>query len=214
VNWLAHVALAPSTADGWLGAILGDFVKGDPAATGWPAAVVDAIRQHRAIDSWTDAHPEVRAAKARFPEGTRRFAGVVLDLLFDHYLARDWARRLPHAGPLAAFTADVNAALAGAALPGLPERFVRLRPHLVREDWLASYAAASGWRDAGERMALRLRDPAAMHACLDVAQAIDAPLLDHFERFWPALATHPQLASARSAAAGDKLRQVARGLRP
>jgi acyl carrier protein phosphodiesterase len=187
VNWLAHSVLAPQHGDGWLGSVLGDFVKGSLDTTGWPPAVVAAIRQHRAIDTWTDAHPEVLAAKARFAPGARRFAGVLLDLWFDHCLARAWARWQPGAGALTVFTARVNAALAHADLPDLPERFARVRAPLVRDDWLASYATRAGLREAIERMASRLRDGSGLRAALAQADADPAPLDAHFDRFWPQL---------------------------
>src|ERR1043165_6125429 len=60
---------------------------------------------HRRIDRYTDAHPDVVAARALFPDGLRRYAGIVLDVHFDHLLARDWPRW--DGGSLAAFTARV-----------------------------------------------------------------------------------------------------------
>ncbi|MCU0869781.1 MAG: ACP phosphodiesterase [Burkholderiales bacterium] len=187
MNWLAHVVLAPPGPHGWTGAVLGDFVKGAPDAHGWPAPVIDAIRQHRAIDTFTDAHPEVRAARARFGPGARRWSGVLLDLWFDHCLARDWARWQPAAVPLPQFTAQVNAALADTALPDLPERFVRMRPHLIRDDWMAAAATPDGLRVAVERMAGRLADPRGLRAAYAQAQTLAAVLDVHFAQFWPAL---------------------------
>lgn len=198
MNWLAHTVLAPAHPDGWLGSVLGDFAKGTLAASGWPSGVVAAIRQHRAIDTWTDAHPEVLTAKARFAPGARRFAGVLLDLWFDHCLARDWSRWQPDAGPLTDYTARVNAALARTDVPDLPLRFVQLRAHLVRDDWLASYATRAGLRDAVLRMASRLRDGSGLRAALAHAEAEPAVFDAHFERFWPRLvAQAPQWLAAR-----------------
>ena len=74
-----------------LGGMLGDFVRGtpDPAL---PGGVIAGIRLHRAIDVYTDAHPQVLAAKALLQPPYRRYAGILLDMWFDHCLARDFAR--------------------------------------------------------------------------------------------------------------------------
>jgi len=73
------------------GGLVADFLRGaiDPAL---PARVQDGVRLHRAIDRHTDSHAEVVAARALFEPPLRRYAGVVLDLWFDHLLARDWQR--------------------------------------------------------------------------------------------------------------------------
>ncbi|MFD2980371.1 ACP phosphodiesterase, partial [Klebsiella pneumoniae] len=72
-----------------LGSLYGDFVKGSLEGRFAPALEA-AIRLHRQIDSYTDRHPVVLAALARFPRERRRFAGIVLDVFFDHCLARHW----------------------------------------------------------------------------------------------------------------------------
>ena len=91
MNYLAHAWLARHSDDAILGAMLGDFVHGQQALLDWPVPVREEIVRHRFIDRYTDSHPEVIAARARF--GTlRRYAGIALDVYFDHCLARGWAR--------------------------------------------------------------------------------------------------------------------------
>lgn len=90
MNFLAHTLLADQADDvGRIGGILGDLLK---SAEGLPAEVAREMRLHRAIDSYTDAHPIVRSTKALFRPHTRRFAGIVLDVYFDYCLARAWSR--------------------------------------------------------------------------------------------------------------------------
>jgi len=74
-----------------LGSLIGDFVRGriDPAL---PPKVRAGIALHRAIDAYTDAHADVAAARALFEPPFRRYAGILLDMWFDHLLARQWAR--------------------------------------------------------------------------------------------------------------------------
>jgi Uncharacterized protein conserved in bacteria len=92
MNHLAHVLLAGDEEALQLGGMLGDFVHGRPDPQRWPERVIAGIRLHRAIDVYTDAHAEVLAAKARLPPPYRRYAGIALDMWFDHCLARDFTR--------------------------------------------------------------------------------------------------------------------------
>ena len=91
MNHLAHALLAAPDEDLMFGGLIADFLRGalDPAL---PSRVREGVRLHRAIDRTTDSHPEVVAARALFEPPLRRYAGVVLDLWFDHLLARDWHR--------------------------------------------------------------------------------------------------------------------------
>ena len=102
MNYLAHALLAGDDDALRLGGMLGDFVHGQPDPARYPARVISGIRLHRAIDMYTDAHPQVLAAKACLPSPYRRYAGILLDMWFDHCLARGF----PHwsAQPLAEYS--------------------------------------------------------------------------------------------------------------
>src|SRR5690606_29862087 len=106
VNWLAHLQLARDQTFERLGPLSGDFVRG----LGIPDVDPDlrpGLRAHRAIDAFTDAHPMVRRSRARLvPAG--RFSGVLVDLLYDHVLARGWQHHAPDQPPLRAFVDQVH----------------------------------------------------------------------------------------------------------
>lgn len=74
-----------------LGSLIADFLRGaiDPAMA---RGVRIGVALHRAVDVYTDAHPQVVAARARFAPPYRRYAGILLDMWFDHLLAREWER--------------------------------------------------------------------------------------------------------------------------
>lgn len=91
MNHLAHVFLAPDSPEARVGSILGDFTRGVDL-TALPEAVRQGVRHHRAVDSFTDQHPEVLASKQVFSRQRRRFAGVALDILYDHFLLKHWRR--------------------------------------------------------------------------------------------------------------------------
>jgi acyl carrier protein phosphodiesterase len=153
MNFLAHLHLSPDTPDALLGSLLGDFVKGPVERAGYGPAITDAIRLHRAIDVFTDSHADVIAAKAQVSSARRRYAGVLIDVFFDHFLARDWEAF--RAEPLEAFAARVYRGLQEAPHP-VPDTFARMLPFLVAQDWLASYRELAGIDAALHRMSRRL----------------------------------------------------------
>jgi acyl carrier protein phosphodiesterase len=155
VNYLAHLFLSHRTPEAVTGALLGDFVKGSLPAQ-WSPALRDAVLLHRAIDRYTDGHAAVAAGRLLISRERRRFAGILVDVFFDHFLARRWSRY--SAQPLAEFTAEVYAIL----LPQrstFPERLQHVLPRMARDDWLASYAAVESVDVALNGIARRFRHP-------------------------------------------------------
>ena len=153
MNYLAHLFLADNTPESLVGAMLGDFVKG-AAKNNYSPIIQHNIELHRRIDSYTDAHPIVRAAKTIVAPERRRFAGILLDIFYDHYLAKNWPQFSDVALPV--FTTQVYAALQQHHSL-LPERLQRMLPFMQAEDWLGSYARVEWIEVTLQRMARRLR---------------------------------------------------------
>lgn len=95
MNFLAHHWLAGADEDLQLGAWLGDFIKGSHQLGQFSIPVQQGIRLHRAIDSFVDSHELTLDLKSGFPAEYRRYSGIILDLMADHFLARDWSHRDP-----------------------------------------------------------------------------------------------------------------------
>ncbi|BBM01419.1 ACP phosphodiesterase [Microbulbifer sp. GL-2] len=94
MNYLAHLLLSGPEARWRLGGLLGDFVKG-PLSGERPAAIEAGIRLHRRIDATTDSHTAYRDALTQLDPKWRRYAGIALDIWFDHLLAQNWQRWHP-----------------------------------------------------------------------------------------------------------------------
>jgi acyl carrier protein phosphodiesterase len=142
MNHLAHFLLAPADAQSQLGTLLADFHRG-PIASSLPAQVARAIALHRRIDAATDAEDAVRRLKRAFAPGLRRFAGLALDLYFDHCLCRHWHRFSKV--PLDVFVQRTHSALdAGLAACFVPDRMRIFAAAMRDQDWLRSYAAFGG----------------------------------------------------------------------
>ena len=92
MNFLAHLVLAGDD-DGLflrLGAMLGDFVRGRRALDAYPGDVRLGIELHRHTDQFFDSLPDVANLRKYFPATFRRYSGIVIDLAYDHELARRW----------------------------------------------------------------------------------------------------------------------------
>jgi acyl carrier protein phosphodiesterase len=183
MNWLAHLVLSPPSPLVRLGNLAGDFVQGT-AVTALHPELQQGIALHRAIDRFVDAHPIVQQGKARFAPPFRRFGGVLLDVYFDHFLARDFA--VLTGGPLPAFLASVHADLQQ-HLTLLPAPLQRVVPRLANDGWLAGYADIAGIERVLGLMSQRL--PRANPLALG-----GGPLRQHYASFsddfaalWPAL---------------------------
>jgi len=182
MNYLAHLHLGGPAPHQLLGSLYGDFVKG-PLDGRWPQSIEAGIRLHRRIDLFTDTHPLVRDARALFPAARRRVSGILLDLFFDHCLARDWADYAEV--PLPAFTGQVYRVLADqAALPGA---LARIAPRMAEQDWLGSYREFHTLAAVVGGMSRRLSRPELLAGGFDELAERYQPLSDHFRRFYPEL---------------------------
>ncbi len=91
MNFLAHFHLAWPEEGLLAGALEGDYYKG-PIGTDLSPEMQAGVRLHRAIDGFTDAHPRLLALRRQLPTELRRYAGILCDLSFDHFLCQHWAR--------------------------------------------------------------------------------------------------------------------------
>lgn len=184
MNYLAHIFLARQDGDAMLGGILGDFVT--PAeGRQFAPDIAREIELHRHIDSFTDQHPVVRDAKRRFREHTRRFAGPLLDLFFDHALSLRWRDFSDQ--PLRDFIDDFYAAIRERDAI-LPPRFRLVATRLIAHDWLLEYASFEGMALAAAGLSKRLsRGGERMREGIDDLRTNHDALLADFQRFFPEL---------------------------
>jgi acyl carrier protein phosphodiesterase len=150
MNFLAHAFLAGDAEADRIGGLMGDFVKG-PLPAGLPPPLASGVALHRAIDSFADRHPAFIASRARISPLRRRVGGVLVDLFYDHLLARDWADYC--AEPLDDYAVRLYAELdANTAL--LPERAREIADLMCRYNWLGSYRNVDAVGRAIDRMAI------------------------------------------------------------
>ncbi len=182
MNYLAHLHLGGQRPEQLLGSLYGDFVKGGLQGR-FSDELEAAIRLHRQIDAFTDGHPLVKQALARFPRERRRYAGIILDVFFDHCLARYW--RDYSEQPLEQFCARFYRILA--AEPNLPGRLGSIAPYMIADDWLGSYKDFRVLGQVLNGISQRLSRPEALKGALPEVQALYEPLLNDFREFYPVL---------------------------
>ena len=151
MNYLAHVYLAgPEPADR-LGGLMGDFVKG-LLPGGLPPDLAAGVALHRRLDSFADRHAAFQQSRERVSPLRRRYAGIMVDLFYDHFLARYW--REFGEGELAEFSADTYALLRQRQHQ-LPDSLAKLLPAMIRGDWLSAYRHPENVALALDRMSTR-----------------------------------------------------------
>ena len=136
MNFLAHLHLAHLANSSLAGNLLADFVRGNPENLYAPE-VVAGIHMHRRIDVLTDNLPEVKVAREWFRPETRRVAPITLDVMWDHFLSRHWAKVSPDI-ELVDFIRYAHSQVA-TILPDSPPRFINLNNYLWSERWMERY---------------------------------------------------------------------------
>lgn len=183
MNVLAHALLAGPDRGLILGGTMGDFVRGAPDEA-LPPMVREGIALHRAIDSFTDRHPAVAAARELFVPPYRRYAGILLDMWFDHCLASDFERW--SAQSLATYSTDLRALLhVNAAI--LPERLPRFLAYMDSRNLPAAYADRAVLGEALRGLSQRLSRANPVGESMPVLIRLETALKATFDAFFPDL---------------------------
>lgn len=89
MNFLAHSLLGFDDSELVAGQFCGDFVRGRDLSR-FPVGIERGIRLHRYLDRFADTYEPLQASRQEMTELPRRFSGIVVDVLFDHFLATHW----------------------------------------------------------------------------------------------------------------------------
>jgi acyl carrier protein phosphodiesterase len=190
MNWLAHVFLSEPDTEVQLGNLLADVVKGRDR-DGMSAGFLRGVKQHQAVDVFTDSHPIVHRSQARMRAEYGLTAGILVDIFYDHFLARSWDRYSSE--PLEGFTTRLYAAIRGHPLR-LPQETQTMLDRLMREDWLGSYRTMAGIETALGRVSRRLEARIGKRfglerAVSELCESFDE-LAGDFAEFFPVLQAH------------------------
>ncbi|MGI0493307.1 ACP phosphodiesterase [Alkalinema pantanalense CENA528] len=183
MNYLAHLHLSDGSPESMIGNLLGDFRKG-LCETQYSLAIRQGMTLHQQVDIFTDTHAIVRRSKQRIQPKFRRFAGIMLDVLYDHFLSKHWADYSQES--LREFIDRAYGVLLThqAILPPLLQRAV---PVMVDQDWLYSYRDLAGVDLTLRRIARRFKRETPLAQAIGELQSHYPALEEDFQAFFPLL---------------------------
>lgn len=140
MNFLAHLYLSKDHKNILIGNFISDAVKGNKYLN-YPSEIKAGILLHREIDHFTDTHPIVRKSMHRLDPRYRHYDGVIIDILYDHFLAKNWSNYSEI--PLEVYAENVYAFL-NKNIETFPEELQKLLPSMIQYNWLVNYASLEG----------------------------------------------------------------------
>jgi acyl carrier protein phosphodiesterase len=182
VNFLAHLCLADGDSGLMLGGLFGDFVRGRRALRAFPEPVRQGVLLHRYIDRCTDQSGVVKQLRPRFPREYRRYAGIIIDLAFDHELAVNWWRYMP--GSLERFDLETRDLLRDHA-ELVPPKLTSFMRYADRHGLFAAYREQDVILYALAGVGTRLSRPNPLHRVSEIWPDMAPQFKPAFREFFP-----------------------------
>jgi acyl carrier protein phosphodiesterase len=204
MNWLAHLYLLETDTENRLGNLLGDLVKGREIVMlncnlkkGVDLLTATLRERHYAIDTFTDTHEIVKISKRRMGKDHARFSGVLIDVFYDHFLAKNWASYSQM--KLSDFTAEIYKSFQ--SYPGeIPAEAQQIIQCMIKEDWLTSYQYLDGIDYTLKRIEHRIKRRSGRHfflvGAMEILKQEYVNLDQDFQSFFPDLQQKMQEYSA------------------
>jgi len=188
MNYLAHLYLSQDNGLSMAGNLMADFLKHVDLSL-QPEAVLQGIDNHRATDKFTDHHPVVLDLREHFNPDFRRYVPIMLDVSFDHMLAKSWQQY--HGLSLHAFTQHAYAQLLTAE-PYMPLVMKKRIRGIAKQDWLAAYLDVETVEHTLRAISQRIRFENNLDVSYhEVVRQYDV-IEEGFHQFFPELVRHIQ----------------------
>jgi len=182
MNFLAHLCLASGDSGLMLGGLFGDFVRGRRVLRSFPEPVRQGIVLHRYIDRCTDHSAVVKKLRRGFPREFRRYAGIIIDLAFDHELAVNWWRYMP--GSLERFDVEVRDLL-GDNTELTPQGLASFMRYADRHGLFTAYREEDVILYALAGVGTRLSRPNPLHRVTEIWPDLVPQFKQAFRQFFP-----------------------------
>lgn len=145
---------------------------------------------HRAIDTFTDAHPIFRQSTKRLHTNYRYYSGIIVDIFYDHFLAKNW--NTYSSEKLEDFTERFYQSLRD-NYDSLNEKTQKMMPHLIEQNWLLSYQTVEGIAIILEKMDNRMKHDSNMRFSVTELKTFYAAFEHEFTDFFEELIVHSNL---------------------
>jgi len=190
MNFLAHLYLSGDSPKIRVGNFIGDFVKGKNLTDRFDTDIAKGIALHREIDWFTDRHSVVKQSKDRLRPKYRHYSGVIVDIFYDHFLAKNWEKYsadfLPDYAEECYSVIQQHDAI-------LPEEVKYMLPYMINGNWLVNYSKLEGIQKALSGMARRTRFESKMEESVADLRESYEDFKNEFEIFFPDLISDTQM---------------------
>lgn len=184
MNFLAHIYLSGDNQKILVGNFIADFVKGRTALAQFEPEIITGIELHRGIDEFTDSHPVVGQSKNRLRNKYRHYAGVIVDVFYDHFLARNWNS---YHNELLPDYADKAYGIIQSYDSILPQDVKFMLPYMIKGNWLVNYSKLEGIHKALSGMSRRTPYESKMDESVVDLERDYEEYKKEFEEFFPQL---------------------------
>lgn len=186
MNYLAHLFLAQPTADSHMGNLLGDFRKGADISQ-YNQQILRGLDNHYLVDKFTDQHATTKAMKQLFKPQYRRFSGIAIDVMYDHFLIQHWTAF--HAESFERFKAQSYVKLRERQSI-MPPRMHTVIGKITQDDWFEHYREADSVYVAIGNIARRIRFKNDFERSVEDIDLHYEKLEQSFLEFFPQLVNH------------------------
>lgn len=186
MNFLAHIYLSGENENVIIGNFIADSIKGKRYLK-YPPEIQKGILLHREIDTFTDQHPIVRQSTARLHENYSHYSGVIVDIFYDHFLAKNWNQYHPQS--LEKYVAGFYELLRK-NFEKLPPNIQRFMPYMITDNWLVSYRTISGIGIILNQMNIRTKHQSKMNLAVVDLEKSYPEFETEFTSFFEELKAH------------------------
>jgi len=183
MNFLSHIYLSGNSEGLIIGNFIADSVKGSDHKN-YPPEIQKGILLHRKIDTFTDTHPIVEESKKRLRPKYRKYASVIVDIFYDHYLAANWNDFSEE--KLSDYTERIYVLIQKNHFL-LPSGSVHFTKYMIKYNILEAYSRLEGIEQVLAGMSQRATFVSNMeHSIVDLKEYYEL-FEDEFKRFFPEL---------------------------
>lgn len=191
MNFLAHLYLSENNTNIMIGNFIADHIKGNQF-TQYDKEIQQGIILHRAIDTFTDTHEIVRKSKRRLHQRYRHYDGVIIDIFYDYFLAKNWEKY--SAIPLSVYANSIYQMFAeiSAILPLKSQNFTK---YMIEYDILFNYQFINSIERVLKGMNHRTQGKSQMHLAIEDLKDLQTEFEEDFKIFFKDLKefTHQKL---------------------
>lgn len=188
MNFLAHIYLSGENDLIKIGNFMADGIRGHDYEQ-FPLEVQKGILLHRAIDTFTDAHPVFRQSKHRLHEKYGHYSGVIMDIIYDHFLAKNWAKYSDE--KLESYAERFYNSLRN-NYDWLTPKTQGMMPYMIGRNWLVTYSTVEGIGQILFQMDHRTKNRANMQNAVNELREYYTEFEEEFTTFFDDLRQHVQ----------------------